>query len=87
MPNTKSAKKDMRTSKIKNARNKAVKSTIRNAIKDVEKNIGTGSREEQESSYKSLCSVVDKAVKKGIIKANTAAKHKSKASRKIKTAA
>ena len=84
MPNTKSAAKDMRTSKIRNVRNNAVKNRVRTAVKKLNKATESGSGQEQQDKYNELCSVVDKAVKKGALKANAAARRKSRATRKLR---
>lgn len=87
MPNTKSAAKRMRTSMEKHDRNKAVRHRVRTAAKKFDATLEGGSEEERSSAYRELCSIVDKAVKKGAVKANSAARRKSRASKKISNAA
>ncbi|MEO0293248.1 MAG: 30S ribosomal protein S20 [candidate division WOR-3 bacterium] len=80
MPNTKSAKKRVRISEERRRRNKGVKTRI--------KNIGRKIREEKDPEkakelLKLAYSVIDKAVKKGVLHRNTAARKKSKLSKVV----
>jgi small subunit ribosomal protein S20 len=87
MPNTRSAKKSMRTSAESHDRNKAARHRVRTAIKKLDNSIEQGSADTRNTAFNELCSVVDKAVKKGAMKANTAARQKSKAAKKVKSTA
>ena len=70
MPNIKGAKKRVKTSNKRRESNVAVKGAMKTAIKKVNK---TGEVADLNNSIKKI----DKALKKGIIKKNTAARKKS----------
>ena len=77
MPNIKSSKKDVIRSKIAYEKNKADKSEMKTVIKKFEAAIATGERANAEVAYKAAIQIVDKAVTKGILHKNTAARKKS----------
>ena len=78
MPNIKSAKKRVRTTKKKTLRNKMLKSRLRTILKDAH------SPEANNSSLLRAISMVDRSVTKGILHKNTAARMKSSLSRSVK---
>lgn len=78
MPIIKSAKKRVKVSAKKEDANKGVKSAYLNAIKKVEKNVETASKEELEVMVKKAYVALDKAYNKGLIKANSVARQKSR---------
>lgn len=78
MPIIKSAKKRMRTSEISRVRNKAVKTNVASMKKKLLEVMAEGDKEKACKSFKEYCSVLDKAVKKGIVKDNTANRNKSR---------
>jgi small subunit ribosomal protein S20 len=73
-------KRDMQ-SKKRNVRNRAYKSKVGGVVKDFQEALKKG---EAKENLKTLFSIVDKGVKKGIIKANKASRMKSRASLKVK---
>ena len=77
MPNIKSSKKDVIRSKVAYEKNKADKSAMKTVIKKYEAALAGGDRAEAEVAYKNAVQVVDKAVTKGILHKNTAARKKS----------
>ena len=77
MPNIKSSKKDVIRSKIAYEKNKADKSAMKTAIKKFEAALETADRAVAEAAYKQAVVLVDKAVDKGILHKNTAARKKS----------
>ena len=77
MPNIKSSKKDVISSKIANEKNKANKSELKTAIKKFEAAIAAGDKAAAEAAYKLAVKKVDQAVIKGILHKNTAARKKS----------
>lgn len=79
MPNIKSAKKRMKTSEKSRTRNRVVKRTIVTARKNLYDAIAGGDRAKCEDILRRYCSILDKAVKKGMVKANTANRRKSRA--------
>ncbi len=74
MPQHKSNEKRMRTSKKENARNRAVKSTL----KTVTKKLHAAPAAEVESAYREASSELDRAAKKGIIPKRRADRKKSR---------
>ena len=77
MPNIKSSKKDVIRSKIAYEKNKADKSAMKTAIKKFEAALETADYAVAEAAYKQAVVLVDKAVVKGILHKNTAARKKS----------
>ena len=75
MPNIKSAKKRVALSKVANERNKMDKSALKTTIKKVD--AAEGNREQAGVAYKAAVVAVDKAVNKGILHKNNAARKKS----------
>lgn len=73
MANLKSSKKDVRRIKKKTAGNKIVKDTMKGAVKNF-KRLSEVKKEDISAVYKAI----DKSVKKGLIKKNTAARKKSR---------
>ncbi len=77
MPNIKSSKKDVISSKIAYEKNKAEKSALKTAVKKYEAALAEGDRAAAEAAYKVAVVKVDKAVSNGILHKNTAARKKS----------
>ena len=77
MPNIKSSKKDVIRSKIAYEKNKADKSEMKTVIKKYEAALAGGDKAAAEVAYKDAVQIVDKAVSKGILHKNTAARKKS----------
>jgi small subunit ribosomal protein S20 len=76
MPIIANAKKALRQSKTRNARNRIVRATVRVAAKKT-------TQTADPSMLSKLFSAVDKAVKKNIIHKNKAARMKSRAAKRI----
>ena len=85
MPNIKSAKKRVLVNKTKNERNRAAKTAMKTQLKKFDSAIqqGTGIQE----AYKATVVCLDKAVAKGILHKNTAARKKSALAKKVNAAA
>ena len=77
MANIKSSKKDVIRSKIAYEKNKADKSEMKTVIKKYEAALEGGDKAAAEVAYKAAIQIVDKAVSKGILHKNTAARKKS----------
>ena len=84
MANIKSAIKRARQTEKRRMHNMALRSRMRSSIKRVLKAITEGKRDEAMQSYKDAVPVIDSMVNKGIIKANKAARHKSRLNKTIK---
>ncbi|MGQ0701770.1 MAG: 30S ribosomal protein S20 [Gemmatimonadales bacterium] len=79
MPRTKSAKKAMRQTRARTARNKSQRSALRTALKKARASVGA---REQGAALRGLGSLLDRAARKRLIHPNTAARLKSRISRK-----
>ena len=77
MPNIKSSKKDVIRSKIAYEKNKANKSELKTNLKKFDAALVSGDKAAAEAAYKVAVKAVDKAVNKGILHKNTAARKKS----------
>ncbi len=77
MPNIKSAKKRVIVTEKKSAINKSDKTVVKTALKKVNAAIESGDKQAATAAYKEVCSVLDKAVSKGVIHKNAAANKKS----------
>ena len=82
MPNIKSAKKRVRTSRDANARNRTVRSHLRRAIKKVRtaENLSVA-----ETEYKKAKVLIDRAATNRILHPNAAARIKSRLSKTLKS--
>lgn len=87
MPNIKSAKKRMITSEASRLRNKAVKTGISSARRQMLVTIESGDAAKIQKEYRLYTSLLDKAVKKGILTANTVNRRKSRIAARIKAKA
>lgn len=76
MANIKSAKKRVLVAKVRQERNKAIKSSVKTAIKKVEAAVESGNKEAAQAELVSATAVIDKAAKRGVF-------HKNNASRKV----
>ena len=83
MPNIKSSKKDVIRSKIAYEKNKADKSEMKTVIKKYETALAGGDKAAAEVAYKDAVQIVDKAVSKGILHKNNAARKKSSLTLKL----
>ena len=84
MPNIKSSKKAVKTIAKKTENNHELKATVKNYIKNCDKAIAAGDKEVATAKLNETIKVIDKAVSKGLVKANTAARQKSRLSNKVK---
>ena len=78
MPNTKSAIKAMRQSRRRQLVNAKIRTNVKQALKDIRKLIKAGKKAEATEALKKAMSVLDKAVKKGIIHKNNSSRKKSR---------
>ena len=77
------ARKRDRQNKKANTRNTAVKTMLHNTHKKLFKQADAGDKAAAEKEFKAFVSGLDKAVKKGVIKKNTADRKKSRAQLKL----
>jgi small subunit ribosomal protein S20 len=80
--NTKSAIKRMRQSEMRRQRNRAVRSRVRTALKTARTAL-TSTGEDAGTAVLQAIRTLDKAVTKGVIHRNTAARKKSALARKL----
>ena len=83
MPNIKSSKKDVISSKIAYEKNKADKSALKTVIKKYDAALESGDKAAAEVAYKAAVTAVDKACKKGLLHKNNAARKKSSMTLKL----
>lgn len=89
MAHHKSAKKRARQNIKRRARNRHQRSTLRTAMKNYRELLEAKDVESAEKSYSTIQKVLDKAVTKGVMHKNTAARQKSRLAaglKKIKAA-
>ena len=85
MPNIKSAKKRMRSNVKKAQVNTLIISSMRTAVKNVEKAVKAGNKEEATNCLNIAIQRVDKAMSSGKIHKNKAARLKSRLTKMINT--
>ncbi|MDA2922050.1 30S ribosomal protein S20 [Patescibacteria group bacterium AH-259-L07] len=83
MPIKKSAAKALRQSKKREARNKVIKENINWLRRQFLKAIASKKKKQAADIYLQLQKVLDRAVQKGVLKKNTAARKKSRAVKKL----
>ncbi len=84
MANTKSAEKAARQAEKHRARNVALRSRVRTAVRNVNAAIAGGNPETARASYIQAVPVIDSLVSKQIIHRNKAARHKSRLAARIR---
>lgn len=77
MPNIKSAAKRVEIARIRTARNSAIKSKIKTAVKKFQEAL-VNNPEGAKDAFVQAVRTIDKAAAKGVIHKNTAARKKSK---------
>lgn len=87
MANTAQAKKRARQAEKSRIRNAGQRSNLRTFIKKVIAEIEGGDKEKAQAAYKTVVSVIDGAVSKGLIHKNKAARNKSRLNTKVRAMA
>ncbi|MBO61696.1 MAG: 30S ribosomal protein S20 [Verrucomicrobiales bacterium] len=87
MPNIKSAKRRMRSDEVKEARNRAVKSTLKTAESHLNDALKEGSKENAVEALKGVNSAYDRAAKQGVIHVAKANRKKSRLAARANAAA
>ncbi len=85
MPNRNSAKKRVRTSEKNRVSNKSVKTRLATSRKSLLATIEGGDLAKSTQQFNEYSSLLDKAVKKNIIKANAASRRKSRIALRLKS--
>ena len=83
MPNIKSSKKDVISSKIAYEKNKADKSELKTNLKKFDAAVVSGDEVAADAAYKTAVKAVDQAVNKGLLHKNNAARKKSSMTLKL----
>lgn len=78
MPNHKSAKKRMRQNEKRRLINRGNRSRVRTAIKNLRAAIDGGDEAQMTTLLPTTVSVIDKAIQKGVLHRNAAARYKSR---------
>ncbi|MCU0858614.1 MAG: 30S ribosomal protein S20 [Pontiellaceae bacterium] len=79
MPNIKSAKKRVRSSEKRRTGNASVKTKVKTVRRKTREVLTAGVPETSAQAVREYSSVLDKAVKRGVIKKNTAIRRKKRA--------
>ena len=87
MPSHKSAEKRVRQSEKRRVINRGNRSKVRTYIKKVRAALDSGKSDEIQSVLPETISVIDKAVQKGVMHKNAAARYKSRLTLKANQAA
>ena len=64
--------------------NRANTSRLRSALRDLRETIAQGDKAAAEKTYRETVSALDKAIQKGVIHKNTAARYKSRLSARVR---
>ena len=84
MANTASARKRIRQTERRTARNKARKSRVRNFVKKVELAIAGGDRTQADAALRAAQPELQRAVGKGVMHRNTVARRLSRLSARVR---
>jgi small subunit ribosomal protein S20 len=84
MPNIKASKKAVKVIAKKTDNNHELKARVKNSIKNTDKAISSNNKELATTLLTDTQKNIDKAVSKGLIKKNTAARQKSRLTQKVK---
>jgi small subunit ribosomal protein S20 len=84
MANHLSALKRARQTVKRTATNRTNTSILRGILRELRETIGKGGKAAAEKSYRETVSALDKAIQKGVIHKNTAARYKSRLSARVR---
>lgn len=87
MANIKSAKKRILVNETKAARNKAIRSRVKTAMKKVDAAVAAGDKAAAQAALTSAISEIEKAASKGVYHQNTASRKVSRVSKAVNTIA
>lgn len=87
MANIKSAKKRILVNETKAARNKAIRSKVKTAIKKVDAAVAEGNKEAAAAALKAATIEIDKACTKGVYHKNNASRKVSRLTKAVNTIA
>jgi len=87
MPNHKSAEKRVRQSERRRVINRSNRARLRTSIKDLRSALAKADAKETATLLPKTISEIDKAVQKGVLHRNAAARHKSRLTARVNQAA
>ena len=87
MANIKSAKKRILVNETKAARNKAIRSRVKTAVKKVDAAVTAGDKAAAQAALTNAISEIEKAASKGVYHQNTASRKVSRVSKAVNTIA
>ena len=87
MANIKSAKKRILVNETKAARNKAIRSRVKTAMKKVDAAVAAGDKAAAQAALTNAISEIEKAASKGVYHQNTASRKVSRVSKAVNTIA
>ncbi|HQT63599.1 MAG: 30S ribosomal protein S20 [Acidocella sp. 20-57-95] len=87
MANIASAQKRIRQTVKRTARNKARKSRVHGAIRKIEEAVASGNKEAAQAAFRAGQPELQRAVTKGVLKANTVSRKLSRLSARVKAVA
>lgn len=87
MANSAQARKRARQNEKQRQHNASLRSTLRTAVKKIQKAVLAGDKETAKTEYQSSVSIIDSIADKKIIHKNKASRHKSRLSAAIKAMA
>jgi small subunit ribosomal protein S20 len=87
MPNTASAAKQARGSIRRRARNQLAKTQLRSVLRKFLTTMKTGKKDDVTAMFPKVASALDKAVKRGTIHRNAAARSKSRLNKRVRAMA
>jgi small subunit ribosomal protein S20 len=73
-----SALKRARQTEKRTARNRSNTSRLRSSLRSFRESLGSADKKTAEARYREIVSDIDKAIQKGVLHANTAARYKSR---------
>ena len=84
MANHFSALKRARRTEKRTATNRSNNSRLRSALRELRETIAKGDKAAAEKTYRETVSALDKAIQKGVLHKNTAARYKSRLSVRVR---
>jgi small subunit ribosomal protein S20 len=86
MPNHKSAEKRVRQSERRRANNRGNRAKLRTSIKKLRSTLSANDKAQASTLLPQTISEIDKAVRKGVLHRNAAARHKSRLTARVNQA-
>ncbi len=84
MANHFSALKRARQTEARTARNRSSNSRLRSSLRELREALAKGDKPGAEQTFRKTVSALDKAIQKGVLHKNTAARYKSRLSARLK---